>query len=353
MKKFPFITVIVFLMLSCKSAGKQQTDQSAQIPVKVEDKHDMKRVDIRVDGKLFSSFHYADTFEKPFLFPVVAANGITVTRGYPIASREGETADHPHHTGYWFNYGNVNGVDFWGNSKWLPAEARKKCGNIRFKNIDSISSDSDKGILAVNQEWEGPDGTVMITEHATYTFRAGKDCRIIDHLTTLTAQLPEVAFADTKEGAFAIRVARFLEFPAKEPKIFTDAHGIATKVPVMNNEGVNGNYLSSEGVEGAGVWGTRARWMELYGISGGDTVSIVFMDHPSNLNYPTYWHARDYGLFSANPFGEKDFTEGKKELNFKLKKGDSVTFRHRLFIKSGMEFTRAEIEKEWKEFSEE
>jgi hypothetical protein len=124
------------------------------------------------------------------------------------------------------------------------------------------------------------------------------------------------------------------------------------KVPVINNEGVTGNYLSSEGVEGAGVWSTRARWMMLYGVSGPDTISLVFMDHPSNLNYPTFWHARDYGLFSANPFGQKDFTQGKEELDFKMKKGESVTFKHRLFIKSGKRFTTADIENEWKKFIE-
>jgi len=344
--------VIVILSLACASNTKQVQNETESIPVNVQPVPDMKKVDVTINDALFTSYMYADTFEKPFLFPIVAADGITVTRGFPIAPREGEVVDHPHHTGYWFNYGNVNGIDFWGNSKWLPAEMRTKCGIIRFKNIDSTASLPDKGILVVNQEWVGPDGSVPLTEHTTYIFRAGKDYRIIDHFTTLTAQLPELVFADTKEGAFAIRVARFLEFPAKEPKILTDAHGMATKIPVMNNKGVNGNYLSSEGIEGAGVWGTRARWMKLYGISGADTVSIVFMDHPSNLNYPTYWHARDYGLFSANPFGQKDFTQGKEELNFKLKQGESVTFKHRLYIKSGNSFTAADIEKAWKDFSE-
>lgn len=347
------MVAILILHLACAFNKKQPQNEAEVIPVRVELMPEMKKVNVTIGNALFTSYMYADTFEKPFLFPVVAANGITVTRGFPISPQQGEGIDHPHHTGYWFNYGNVNGIDFWGNSKWLSAAERAKCGIIRLKNIDSTASLPDKGILAVNQEWVGPDGSVPITEHILFVFQGGKDYRIIDHFTTLTAQLPEVTFADTKEGAFAIRVARFLEFPSTEPKIFIDDHGKATKVPVMNNEGVNGNYLSSEGIEGAGVWGTRARWMMLYGISGGDTVSIVFMDHPSNLNYPTYWHARDYGLFSANPFGQKDFTQGKEELNFKQKNGKSVTFRHRLYIKSGKSFTKVDIEKEWKEFCEE
>ena len=92
--------------------------------------------------------------------------------------------------------------------------------------------------------------------------------------------------------------------------------------------------------------------MKLYGVYEGDTVSLVMMDHPSNLNYPTYWHARTYGLFSANPFGAKDFTGGEEELNFILKPGKNQTFRHRLFIKSGKDFPAEEIEKEWAKFIE-
>jgi hypothetical protein len=191
----------------------------------------------------------------------------------------------------------------------------------------------------------------MLNEQVTYVFTGGKDYRSIDRMSTLSTSLPEVSFSDTKEGAFAIRVARFLEFPSDNPRVFVDASGKKGDAAVLNNEGVTGNYLSSEGVEGGTVWGTRAKWMKLYGVKEGDTVSLVIMDHPSNLNYPTYWHARTYGLFSANPFGVRDFTRGEKELNYILKAGEELTFKHRLFIKSGNGFPAAEIEEEWTEFS--
>lgn len=351
--EYIYLIIMLFLLLPPTSTAQKQQSSKAEITtINLKNFPDAKKVNVTVGGVLFTSYIYADTFEKPFLFPVVAADGITVTRGYPVVPRKGESVDHPHHTGFWFTYGNINGIDFWGNSKEIPVSERSKYGTVRFKNIDKLESLPEKGILEVNHEWVNPDGTIPLQEHTIFIFRAGKDYRIIDRITTLTTQLPEVSFADTKEGAFAIRVARFLEFPTKVPKTFTDASGKVTNIPALNNEGVNGNYLSSEGIKGVGVWGTRARWMKLYGVSGSDTVSIVFMDHPSNLNYPTFWHARDYGLFSANPFGEKDFTNGKEVLNFKLKKGESVTFRHRLFIKSGNDFIPSEIEKYWKDFSE-
>jgi len=345
-------TAIIFLLAISIASGQNKPDNTSdQILIKLENFPNAKNVDVSVEGKLFTSYRYADTLEKPILFPIVAADDIIVTRGFPIAPRVGETTDHPHHTGFWFGYGYVNGVDFWGNSSWIPAADKLKYGIIRFRSIDKIKSNADIGILEVTHEWVNPDGTIPVIEHVTFTFQAGKDYRIIERITTLTAKFTDVGMNDTKEGSFAIRVARFLDMPSNEPKVFIDAYGKPTSLPVLNNDGVTGNYISSEGYEGEKVWGTRAKWMELYGMNGSDTVSIVFMDHPSNLNYPTFWHARGYGLFSANPFGQKDFTNGKEVLNFKLKKGESLTFKHRLFIKSGKSFNRSEIEEKWMDFS--
>jgi len=304
-----------------------------------------------VNGALFTSYCYADTLAKPILFPILASNGVTITRGYPLFPRKGESADHPHHTGYWFTYGDVNGINFWSSGPWRPDSIRYKMGTIRLKNIEKIENLNDKAILTVNQEWVNNDGTVMLDENVVFTFTAGKDFRIIDRLTTLTARLPEISFPDTKEGATGIRVARFLDLPSVKPRAFVGPDGQITRDPVENDEGVSGNYLSSEGVEGSDVWSTRAKWMKLYGVNGKDTISIVIMDHPTSFNFPTYWHARDYGLFTANAFGVKDFTKGEEELNFKMKEGEKITFKHRVYIKTGNGFPAAEVEQEWINFS--
>ena len=76
----------------------------------------------------------------------------------------------------------------------------------------------------------------------------------------------------------------------------------------------------------------------------GENVAIIIIDHPSNVGYPTYWHARDYGLFAANPLGQNVFSKGKEEMNFSLKKGESVTFKYRLVV-AGEELTDEQINK--------
>ena len=92
-----------------------------------------------------------------------------------------------------------------------------------------------------------------------------------------------------------------------------------------------------------GVWGTRAKWMDLFGNIGDEKISLVICDHPKNPCYPTYWHARGYGLFSANPFGWNDFTKGKEQLNYNIPAGQSITFRYRVIISSGAHLNDTEI----------
>ncbi len=294
-----------------------------------------KRVDVLVDGQLFTAYIYPDSVMKPVLYPVVTAGGHRVTRGFPMDRVAGERVDHPHHVGIWLNYGNVNGLDFWNHSEAIPAERKHKFGTIRHRAIVDAHEDGSTAFLAVSADWLRPDGSMLIAERTDFRFSADGTDRIIDRTTTLTAVDGDVIFKDDKEGMIAIRVARGLEQPASKPEIFTDSEGRPTAVPVLNNDGVTGRYFSSEGPEGDDVWGTRGRWMTLAGRLGAEEVSVIMVDHPTNPGYPTYWHARGYGLYAANPLGQAALSDGKDVLNFNLKQGTSVRFQYRFVIHSG------------------
>ena len=84
-------------------------------------------------------------------------------------------------------------------------------------------------------------------------------------------------------------------------------------------------------------------------VEQGEDVVLLVLDHPGNHGYPTYWHARGYGLFAANPLGQKVFSEGKEELNFALEKGQSTVFRHRIAVLPGP-FSAERAEAAWKAF---
>jgi hypothetical protein len=190
---------------------------------------------------------------------------------------------------------------------------------------------------------------VVLCEHTLFVFRGGAGWRSVDRITRLQALGERVALTDNKEGVIGLRVARALEMPSNTPEVFTDASGRATTVKTMDNTGVNSNYLTSEGKQGEAVWGTRGRWCVLSGRVGEEPVSITMLDHPSNPGYPTYWHARGYGLFAANPLGQKALSNGKESLNVALAPNQSVTFCHRVLILS--EIAAAErAEAAYKEF---
>ena len=297
-----------------------------------------KRVTVTVDGKPFTAYIYPGptVLKKPVLYPIMSAGGNFITRGWPLDPRPGERIDHPHHVGMWFNYGDVNGHDFWNNSTEIGPEHKGPFGTIVHTGVKSMKSGKGQAELVVTADWLDKDGKVMLQETTTYQFGAGANNRTINRITALKAADKDVVFKDNKEGMIALRMARQLEQPSTKPEVFTDARGVATKVPAMNNEGVTGLYHSSEGVEGDAVWGTRAKWMKLTGKLGSEPVSVILMDHPKNVGYPTYWHARGYGLFAANPVGASVMSNGKAPaMNYTLPTGQSVTFRYRLLIQSG------------------
>ena len=308
-----------------------------------------QRVNIQVDGQPFTSYIYPNSVKKPVLYPLRTPAGSVVTRGFPLDPQPGERVDHPHHIGLWFNYGDVNGYDFWNNSDAVDPDG--KYGTIHHRKVVKASG-GKQGKLHVTADWITSDNNKVLEEDTKFTFSAwDKDTYLIDRTTTLTATNGDVSLHDNKEGMLGIRVARALEHPSDEPAVFTDASGVPTEVAAMNNEGVNGLYRSSEGVEGTEVWGTRARWMQLSGRVNEMPASLVILDHPDNVGFPTYWHARGYGLFAANPLGQKALSDGKDELNFKMQDGESVTFTYRIAVHAGEPLSDEEVEEMYKAFS--
>jgi hypothetical protein len=325
------VTVIISFLVSC---AVQKTNAAGErvgvVPNQAE-----RRVDVLIDGHPFTSYIWPTIEAKPVLYPLRTATGIIVTRGYPLDPRPGERTDHPHHAGLWFNYGSVNGIDFWNNSEAIKTEDRHKMGTIVQRRIVAANSGSEQGELEVETDWVTADQKNLLKERTRLVFRGGAKFRSIDRVTILQAQGEKVVFEDDKEGLMGMRVARALEMPSDKPEIFLDADGHPTTVAKLDNTGVNGTYLTSEGQSGDGAWGTRGRWCNLSGMVEGQPVTITIFDNPANPNFPAYWHARGYGLFAVNPLGRKIFTNGKeKALNFTLAPNASVTFRYRVLISS-------------------
>ena len=91
--------------------------------------------------------------------------------------------------------------------------------------------------------------------------------------------------------------------------------------------------------------------MDYWGPVDGKTVGIAIFDHPENPRHPTTWHAREYGLVAANPFGLHYFKKEKKGAGAHVvKKGDTLSLRYRVVFQLGQQ-TAEELNKQFESFA--
>ncbi len=311
-----FIVLLVLPIANVFAAGVKFVQKQTQI-------------DILIQGKPVTVWMSKPELTKPILYPVRTLGGVLLTRQFPFEKVEGESNDHPHHTGIFFTYDGVNGMTrdkFWGATRPLP--------QIRQVKITEMKTKGNKGVLSAVLNWNGDTGKTYLVENRTMVFYPEQNGYAIDFTMVLTAKDTTVVFEDTKEGMFAIRVADWL-----------------------SEQKGTGKYLNSRGKElEKGVWGERAEWVRLEGTQDGKTVGIVILNHPKSCNYPTYWHARAYGLFSADPLGQLDFQKANKVENprpfqLTLKSGQNATFKFLMLIYDGSR-SKEELEKVFKKYSE-
>src|ERR1700754_1456558 len=115
-----------FLIPFCLVAAFAQVDVTSQ----------KEQVDVKIDGKPYTTFYFGADTMKPYLHPLLAGSGKQVRRSYPMANVPGESKDHPHHRGLWFSHGDVNGWDFWANEKTQKGVG-KGSGTIVFDKLVS------------------------------------------------------------------------------------------------------------------------------------------------------------------------------------------------------------------------
>jgi hypothetical protein len=282
------------------------------------------KIDVMIRGKHFTSYLYGDELTKPILFPVCTPSGVAVSRSYPFVKVAGESTDHPHHAGIFFTYDEVNDDGFWNNTTSPP--------QIKHVKVTEMTGGNGKGKLSTVMHWIGKSGQVLLEEKRNMVFHTGKNEYTIDFSIDLTAKDTKVIFSDTKEGMFAIRVADWLR-----------------------EKGGTGRYLNSNGEQTEkNVWGRRARWVCLQGEKGGKPIGIAIFNHPTSVNYPAYWHARGYGLFSANPLGQYAFERGRgqrnpQSFNLMLQAGETAHFEFRMITYEGTR-TKEQLKRQFDEF---
>ena len=318
----------------------------AMAQVKVTSEGD--KVAVEINGKPFTTFYMSgEAFKakvtKPYLWPLRAPSGTSITRSWPMEdvteeatekkpSRNGPPAmDHQHQRGLWFAHDNVNKLDFWNNEwSYFADQHRKNLGRINLKKLDGVTSGKDKGTIAATFEWTDMEGnSPILTEKRVMTFYPDANARIFDVDITLTALQP-VTFGDGKDGAFGIRLRPVLQ----EDK---------GKAHITNADGLIGEKA---------LWGKPSNWCDYSGVVGEEKVGVAILDHPENPRHPVRWHARAYGLFAANPWGLSVFTNDKsQDGSMALEVGKSVRYRYRVIIHPG-DVKDAGIAAQWTKYSD-
>jgi hypothetical protein len=291
--------LVVFAALAC------------QVQAQVALKTDCDHIAISIHGTPFSDFYVGTNYPKPFLAPLSTADGLIVTRKFPMETVSGESRDHPHHRGLFVGFHDVNGINFWENEFNYTTNNR---GRIVLRNVDNVKPGKRSGSITANFAWLDTHGTAVLEEHRTMTFSGNKETRTIDVDLTLTAKVG-AHFADDKDGFFAIRVA--------------DSMAEKNGGTITNSEGA---------VSEKNAWGKRANWVDYDGTVDGTKVGIAMLDHAGNYNHPPRWHVRGYGLFAVNPFMVKDVDPKLQEHEhggYDLAAGKSLHFRYRVIIHGG------------------
>lgn len=273
---------------------------------------------VKVDGQVFAEY-VVDQANKPYLWPIYGPTGKSMTRSYPMKNVEGEKQDHPHHRGLNFGHESIGGFNTWAEEASYGAtgkgsEQRKTLGAIKHREFKELKGGST-GVIYALADHVDHDGKVIITEERSMTFQVIDGTRVIDVDIDLIASQGNVLVDDKKDSGLSIRVPHSMSVDAKQ----------------------GGKLINSEGHQDADTWGKRAKWCDYHGPVEGEHLGIAFLNHPSSFRHPTPWHARTYGLFTANPFGLSQLKLQTESGALELKQDERIKLRHRFIFHKGDE----------------
>ncbi len=265
--------------------------------------------DIGIGDGLFTTLHCGEQWARPFCHPVVDARGAWLTRSYPILTDVfGETNDHPHQKSFWSAWGDLNGEDGWSE------DAKRGFSRALVKQSEIVENGPLVGTIRLDIEHLSRGGDRILSESRTMSVMSLGTTRAVDLDVDYHATDCDVRFGDTKEGGIcSVRVA-------------TSMDGTGAGVITL-----------SDGSTGEGeCWGKRSAWCDYSGPVGRGMSGIAILDHPGNFRFPTYWHVRNYGLMTANPFGLSYFYNDKsRDGSYVLPQGKRLLFRYRVLFHLG------------------
>lgn len=255
---------------------------------------------ITIGGRPFARYHFgSEAITRPFFEPIHAPGGTQVTRNNPLVDGV-DLTDHPtFHPGLWLAFGDLNGADSWRN--------KDRIRHAGF--VEKPQGGPGRGTFVVRNRYEKGD-RVIGEETCRITILVRPAGYLIEWESRFRPAGGDLIFGDQEEMGLGIRVA--------------------TPLTVVKG----GRITDSDGrVNEAQVWGQQADWCAYGGQIDGKRVGILLMPDPGNFRR-SWFHARDYGLLEANPFGRNAFTRGEKS-RIVVKAGETLRLRFGVLIWSG------------------
>ena len=266
---------------------------SADSPVTFERRE--SRLLIKVNGTDFATYVWNDpTVKRPYFVHIHSPKGVQVTRTFPPVEGRDATDHATMHPGLWLAFGDISGTDFWRNK-----------GVVRHAGfVEEPVADPQGGRFAVRNMYESNDKTVC-EEVCRIRFRVTPHGYLIVWESEFSGA-EDFTFGDQEEMGLGIRVATDL----------TVTHGGV----ITNSDGRKNERQ---------VWGRQADWCDY----SGRGVGIMLMPDPRNFRR-SWFHARDYGLLVANPFGRNAFTKGEPS-QVVVKRGETLSLRFGVLVHDG------------------
>lgn len=219
---------------------------------------------VRIAGQEYARYQYGPPRWKPYLYPLRAANGLSLTADAPT--------DHRHHHGFWVGHGRVDDADFW--------LERHNSGRIVHRKFDSIAGGETSGTFTDQCDWVRPDGETTLTDIRTFTFyNTPPEARPFDFEIVLRAAgtNPVPLYPTNEAGIPQLRAAESLS-----------VRGGGTMVNAQGKKGEKETYRQ------------RSEWIDVSGKLGRQVCGVAIFDDPRNPDFPTPWFTRDYGPISPN-----------------------------------------------------
>jgi hypothetical protein len=255
---------------------------------------------ISIGGKLFATYVFDDgPTTRPFFMHIHAPDGSQVTRNHPPDPQKDLTDHANFHPGLWLAFGDLNGADFWRN--------KDRVRHVAF--VDGPRKGPGRGSFSVKNQYES-GGRIIGDEVAHITINVRPAGYLLHWDSEFTPNNGDLTFGDQEEMGIGIRMA-------------------TPRAVVKGGRIINSDGLKNE----AQVWGKQADWCSYAGMIDGRRSGVMLMPHPENFRR-SWFHARDYGLLVANPFGRNAFTREEKS-RIVIPKGQSLWLRFGVLVWSG------------------